>query len=297
MCTSINGSTIYLGDGSKLTIKDDSKIKIKDGSKITIKDDSKVRITEVRKIDPIQIKAVQDIAPIAAHIKEVNHIDPLSIESLYVNEIKNIDPVKIEAFNVTNLPMVNMSLRQLPVLDMNLKKLPPVSIGLNQEFKVPSNYTVRGQLLGIEFFRINLVGNTMIQPQDRFRREQGRSPDKSAPETAAAGNPAIPSICRETKSWHSPSRHDSAHCGPATFSCGAKPHSEESKRSYANLKKQGMTHKRSSSIAQQEEVKRKGSLSFGLPFMSFAIPETESNNHDETDINYLNESSSVSSGG
>ena len=297
MCApSVDGSTIYIGDG-KLTIKDDSQIKIKDGSKITIKDDSKVRITEVRKIDPLQIKAVQDIGPIAAHIKEVNHIDPLSIESLYVNEIRNIDPVKVEEFNVTNLPMVNMSLKQLPALDMNLRKLPPVSIGLNQNFKVPSDYTVRGQLLGIEFFRVNLAGNTMIQPQDRFRREQGRSPDKSAPETAAAGNPAIPSVCRETGSWHSLGGHGSAHCGPATFGVGAKPHPGGAKRSGTSFKKQGMAPGVSSSAAPQGKIRRKGSLTFGLPVMSFAIPEAESNNYDETDGNYLNESSSVSSGG
>lgn len=169
-----------------IKITDNSKIQIKDGSKVTIKDDSRLGITELQKI-----------APIATHIKEVNRIDPLRIEEFHLNELKNIEPIRIEKFNVTNLPMVNVALRQLPAVDMNIRRLPPVSVGLHQDFQVPSNYLVRGLLFGIELFRIQLNGETRIIPRDRYRREQSRTPNRSFPRTAAAGDPAIPSVLKE----------------------------------------------------------------------------------------------------
>src|ERR1017187_7070225 len=73
---------------------------------------------------PLYIDALQNIAPIAAHIKEVNHIDPLSVESLFVSQVRNIEPLRITKFNVTNLPLVNLAVRQIPAVDLNVRRLP-----------------------------------------------------------------------------------------------------------------------------------------------------------------------------
>lgn len=163
-------------------------IKIKEAKNI-----EKLRISELSNIDPLVISEVRHIAPAAVHIKELNHIDPLTIEALRINEIRNLDPIRVEKFNVTNLPTVNLSLRQLPAVDMNIRRLPPVSVGLHQDFCLPSSYTLRARLLGIEFLRLNLDGRTMISPRDKVRREQSRTPNQSFPQVATAGNPAIPS--------------------------------------------------------------------------------------------------------
>lgn len=172
---------------------------------IKIVPESQLQISSVSSIAPINIDRVQHIAPVAAHIKEVNHIDPISIDALYVSQVRNIEPIAIERFNVTNLPMVNMSLRQLPPVDLNVRRVPPVSIGTHQDFSIPSNYTVRARFLGIEFLRIHLDGHTTILPKERYRREQAQTHNRSFPEPATAGNPAIPSVCRETGTQvHSP---------------------------------------------------------------------------------------------
>ncbi len=163
-------------------------IKIKEAKNL-----DKLRISELSNVDPLVISEVRHIATAAVHIKELNHIDPLTIESLRINEIRNLDPIRVEEFNVTNLPTVNLSLRQLPAVDMNIRRLPPVSIGLHQDFCLPSSYTLRARLLGIEFLRLNLDGRTMVSPRDTVRREQSRSPAQSFPQVATAGNPAIPS--------------------------------------------------------------------------------------------------------
>jgi hypothetical protein len=167
-------------------------IKIKEAKNI-----EKLRISEFSNVDPLVISEVRHIAPAAVHIKELNHIDPISIESLRVNEVKNLDPIRIEKFNVTHLPTVNLSLRQLPPVDMNIRRIPPVSIGLHQDFCLPSNYTLRAQLLGIEFLRLHVAGHTVLSPRDKVRREQHRTPNRSFPEVAVAGNPAIPSRIEE----------------------------------------------------------------------------------------------------
>ena len=156
-------------------------------------DHNKLRITELSNIDPLVVDEVRHIAPAAVHIKELNHIDPITIESLKVNEIRNLDPIRVEKFNVTNLPTVNLSLRQLPAVDMNIRRLPPLSVGLHQDFCLPSSYTLRARLLGIEFLRLNLDGHTVLSPRDKVRREQARNPSQSFPQVAVAGNPAIPS--------------------------------------------------------------------------------------------------------
>lgn len=162
-----------------------------------VKKIEKLKIDEVSNIDPIVVKEVQAIAPAAVHIKELNHIDPLSIESLRVSEVRNLDPIRVDTFNVTNLPTVNLSIRQLPAADLNIRRLPPVSVGFHQDLCVPSTYTVRAKVLGFELFRVHLDGHTVVKPRDRFRREQTRVPSQSFPEVAAAGNPGIPSTLKQ----------------------------------------------------------------------------------------------------
>jgi hypothetical protein len=156
--------------------------------------DAPFYIAEVHDIAPISIAEVQKIAPVAAHIKEVNHIDPINVESLFVSQVRNIDPIHIEEFNVTNLPLVNMAVRQLPPVEVNVGRLPALSIGTHQDFEIPSCYTIRARLLGLEVLRVQVAGSTRIAPRDRFRREQERASNRSYPVVATAGNPAIPSF-------------------------------------------------------------------------------------------------------
>jgi hypothetical protein len=168
------------------------EIEITDNSHIRIDDDSVIE-TRGSEQHPFYIRELQNIAPIAAHIKELNHIDPISVESLHVSEVRNIEPIRIDRFNVTSLPMVNMSLRQLPPVNLDIRRLPAVSLGTHQVFDVPSDYVVRARVLGFEVLRLHLSGCTQVAPRDRYRREQSRSDNRSYPEVATAGNPAIPS--------------------------------------------------------------------------------------------------------
>lgn len=159
-----------------------------------------VDIREVKKIDPIRIREftgveplrIGQIAPAAVHIKELNHIDPISVESLRIDQIRNLDPVRVERFDVTHLPTVNISLSRLPSMDVNVRRIPPLAVTVQQEFCLPSQYTIHARLLGIEFLRFDIHGRTMITPKDRVAREQARSHERSFPEVAAAGNPGIP---------------------------------------------------------------------------------------------------------
>lgn len=185
-------------------------IKITASSELGIKGEAGAEHVHID-IDPLSIQEVQNIAPLAAHIKEVNHIDPISIEALHVSEVRNIEPIIIEKFNVTDLPMVNMTLRQIPTVDMNVRRLPPVSIGTHQNFHVPSSYTVRAKFLGIEFLRIYLDGHTTIIPKERYRREQERVQNQSFPIVAVGGNPAIPSRHYEKSSI---TYYPASHCSP-----------------------------------------------------------------------------------
>jgi hypothetical protein len=143
---------------------------------------------------PFYLEKVQNIAPVAVHLKEVNHIDPISVESLFISQVRNIEPLSVEKFNVTNLPLVNMALRQMPPVELNIRQLPAVSIGLHQVLDLRSNYQVGARVLGLELFRIELAGRTRIAPTERFRQEQDRADNRSFPKVASAGNPAIPSI-------------------------------------------------------------------------------------------------------
>lgn len=149
-------------------------------------------------IEPLTIADVQKIAPAAVHIKELNQIAPLLVESLRVDHIRHIDPVRIDRLNVTHLPTVNLTLSQLPALDLNVRRVPPVAIAVQQQFDLCSRYVVRTKLLGFEVARFEIDGKTKVVPKDCARREQFRSHERSAPDVAAAGNPAIPTRIIET---------------------------------------------------------------------------------------------------
>jgi hypothetical protein len=129
---------IHIDDSSSLAIRgetgyDPVHIEI-DGSQVEIRGTGE---------HPLYINALQNIAPIAAHIKEVNHIDPLSVESLFVSQVRNIEPLNIAKFNVTNLPLVNLALRQIPAVDLNVRRLPAISVGLHQVFDLPGSWASR----------------------------------------------------------------------------------------------------------------------------------------------------------
>jgi hypothetical protein len=188
----------------EIEITDDSHIRIDDDSVIETRGSSRY---------PFYIRELQNIAPIAAHIKEVNHIDPISVDSLHVSEVRNIEPINISRFNVTNLPMMNMSLRKLPPVNLNIRELPAVSLGTHQVFEVPSDYLVRARFLGFEVLRLRLRGRTEIAPRDRYRREQSQSDNRSYAEVATAGNPAIPSTLEKRGDTYTGRVHDHRHHG------------------------------------------------------------------------------------
>jgi hypothetical protein len=190
-------SDVHIDDSSTLAIRGETGY-----DPVHLEIDGKTVEITGSKQGPLYINALQNIAPIAAHIKEVNHIDPLSVESLFVSQVRNIEPLNIAKFNVTNLPLVNLALRQIPAVDLNVRRLPAISVGLHQVFDLPSNYMVRARFLGFEVFRLQLSGSTRIEPRERFRREQERADNRSFPTVAAAGNPAIPSIRKEKDSTY-----------------------------------------------------------------------------------------------
>ncbi len=157
-----------------------------------VKNIEPVRISEVRNIDPVTIAKVQKIAPAAVHIKELNNIDPFSIESLRIDRVHNLDPLQVERFNVTSIPTVNLSLSRLPSVDLNVKRVPPVAVTLQQNLELCSSYTVHTRFFGFEILRMALHGTTKVVPKDKYRREQSKSDDRSYTDVAAAGNPGIP---------------------------------------------------------------------------------------------------------
>jgi hypothetical protein len=161
---------------------------------------SPVPISQVDNIAPIEISSidkVENIAPVAVHIKELNNLDPLLIESLRVDRVREIDPLNVDRLNVTRLPVVNLSVNQVPEVAIGVSQFPPVAIAVQQCFDLPSDYTARARFLGFEVLRIHLSGTTRVIPRDRARREQSNTPDRSFPVVAAAGNPAIPSKLQE----------------------------------------------------------------------------------------------------
>jgi len=244
--------------------------------KITLKSDSKLTLGEGSKLQIKSIDRVKDIDPVAVHLKEVNHIDPLSIDSLHVSEVKNIDPIEITRFNVTNLPMVNVSLQKLPAVDFNVKSLPAVSVGTHQNFCIPSDYTLRARVLGIELIRLHLNGKTSIIPKERARREQARSDNRSFPVTSVAGNPAIPSHCETGSDASCNLRPQSSAYNPQL----QRPHADvpqgygTSITHGSNYATNGRVGAESSNVAQHANITlRKGALSFGAPRSAFQIPD------------------------
>jgi hypothetical protein len=158
-------------------------------------------IDHVKDIAPVTIetiKRVEKIAPAAVHIKELNNIDPLTIESLRVDSVRNLDPLNVDSLNVTHLPMVNLSMARMPTMELNIRRMPPLAIGLHQEFELPSNYTIHTRLLGFEIMRFDIHGSSRLVPREKARREQAHKHERSFPDVAAVGNPAIPNRCRET---------------------------------------------------------------------------------------------------
>src|ERR671936_1595097 len=153
-------------------------------------------IDAVKNIEPLQIAK---IAPAAVHVKELNHIDPISVDSLRVDEVRNLEPVKIQQFDVTTLPTVNLSLGEVPALDLNLRRMPPLAVGVHQEFVLPSEYLIRARFLGLELLRLHVSGRTRIHPHEQARREVSASHERSYREAAAVGNPCIPVECREER--------------------------------------------------------------------------------------------------
>lgn len=149
-------------------------------------------------IRPLTIADVQKVVPIGVHIKELNQIAPLLVESLRVDHVRHIDPLRIERLNITQLPSVNLSMSRLPPLDLNVRHVPPVAIALQQQLELASNYTMRARLLGLDIMRMEIQGKTRLVPLDCARREQSRSHERSFPAVAAAGNPAIPTRATET---------------------------------------------------------------------------------------------------
>lgn len=163
-----------------------------------------VDIKSVSNVDPIPLQPVtiadvQKIAPAAIHVKELNQIAPLLIESLRVDHVRNVSPLRVERFNVTHLPTVNLTLSRLPSVDISVRRFPALGLALQQQFAIPSRYLVRARLLGLEIMRFEIDGCSRLVPRANARREEFRTHERSFPEVAAAGNPAIPSYVTEKR--------------------------------------------------------------------------------------------------
>jgi hypothetical protein len=154
--------------------------------------------TEQLPVAPLTVADVQKIAPVGVHIKELNQVAPLLVESLRVDHVRHVDPLRIERLDITRLPSVNITMSQLPSLDLNLRRVPPVTVALRQQFEMCSDYAITARLLGVPLLRMALSGKTQVTPRDCARREESHSHERSFPDVAAAGNPAIPSRAIET---------------------------------------------------------------------------------------------------
>ena len=187
-----------------------------------------INIKQVHNIDPVDINPLTikplTITPVAVHLKELNQVAPLSVESLRVDQVRHIDPLQIDQLNITSLPTVNLTMSHMPALDINVRRVPPVSVALHQQFEMCSDYAMTARILGLPLMRLSLSGRTTITPKDCARREQSRSHERSFPDVAALGNPAIPSraieTCVETveRSVVPPGeRHHGVHAGTPRF--------------------------------------------------------------------------------
>jgi hypothetical protein len=170
-------------------------------------DIEKVRNVETLRVAPLTLTPVTltpvtltpvTVTPIAVHLKELNQIAPLSVESLRVDHVRHIDPLRIEQLNISSLPTVNLAMSQMPAMDINLRRMPPVAVAIQQQFEMCSDYAVVARVLGMPLMRLSLRGKTTITPKDCVRREQSKSHERSFPDVAALGNPGIPSRAVET---------------------------------------------------------------------------------------------------
>ena len=163
--------------------------------------------TEAFPIAPLTVNPLT-VTPISVHLKELNQVAPLLVDSLRVDHVRHIDPLRIEQLDITALPTVNLTMSQLPALDIIVRRVPPVAIAIQQRFEMCSDYDMTVRLLGLPLARIALSGRTTITPKDCARREQWSSHERSFPDVAAAGNPAIHSraeeTCVQTVSRHPP---------------------------------------------------------------------------------------------
>ncbi|MGH7119780.1 MAG: hypothetical protein ACREFP_12450 [Acetobacteraceae bacterium] len=181
-----------------------------------------ITVKEVDNIAPLTIAAVEKVAPIAVHIKELNQVDPLLIESLRVDRVREIDPLKVDRLNVTRLPVVNLSVNQVPGVELDIRRIPPVTIGVHQIFELPSQYTARARFLGFEVLRVEIAGKTRVVPRECARREVSHAHERSFAEVAAVGNPAIPSRLEE-RCAEAVSCGPALRCGPPRFAYAAEP--------------------------------------------------------------------------
>ena len=159
--------------------------------------------TEAMPLAPVTINPLT-VTPVAVHLKELNQVGPLTVDSLRIDRVSHIDPLKIDQLNVTGLPTVNLAMSQLPAVDINVRKVPPLAVALHQQFEMCSDYAMTARVLGLPLMSLALTGRTTITPKDCARREQAKSHEQSFPTVAALGNPAIPSravptsICVDT---------------------------------------------------------------------------------------------------
>ena len=160
---------------------------------------SPVTIASIDKLAPLEISSVDKVAPVAVHIKELNQVDPLLIESLRVDRVQHVDPLAIDRLNITRLPVVNLSVNQVPEVAISVSRMPPLAIAVQQSFSLPSDYRASASFLGFEVLRLHIKGCTRVIPHDAARRERAYTHERSFPEVAAAGNPAIP-VRREERS-------------------------------------------------------------------------------------------------
>lgn len=180
--------------------------------------------TEDLPLAPLTIKPLTltpvTVTPIAVHLKELNQIAPLSVESLRVDHVRHVDPLRIEQLNISSLPTVNLAMSQMPALDINVRRVPPVTVALQQQFEMCSDYAMVARVFGLPLMRLSLRGKTTITPKDCARREQSKSHERSFPDVAAVGSPGIPSRAVETcvqtvsRSAPPPKRHHGVNPGP-----------------------------------------------------------------------------------
>lgn len=153
--------------------------------------------TEPFPVAPLTIEPLT-VLPVAVHLKELNQIAPLVVDSLRVDHVRHIDPLQIDQLNISSLPTVNLTMSQLPTLDISVRRAPPIAVALHQQFEMCSNYAMAAKVLGLPLMTLSITGRTTITPKDCVRPEQSKSHERSFPDVAALGSPGIPTLRVET---------------------------------------------------------------------------------------------------